>query len=113
MLFAPQVMVLFSRDAETVLIGAQVIRALGIGYLAYSLNFVYDAAQGGAGDTLSPMVINVISLFIVQVPLAYVLSRRFGLEADGIWLGLVLGWIAQAILMWLRFRQGRWKRKQI
>jgi Na+-driven multidrug efflux pump len=32
---------------------------------------------------------------------------------SGIWLALVLGWASQAALMLLRFRQGRWKLKQI
>ena len=112
-LFAPQVMALFSRDAETISIGVHVIQMLSLGYLALTLNFVLDAAQAGAGDTLSPTIINLISSWLIQVPLAYLLSRSVGLKADGIWLALVLGWILQAALMLLRFRQGRWKLKRI
>jgi len=112
-LFAPQVMALFSHDAETISVGIHVIRALSIGYLGFTLNTVFDAAQSGAGDTLSPMIINLISLWLIQVPLAYTLSRSAGLGADGIWLGLALGWILQATLMGLRYRQGRWKLKTV
>ena len=112
-LFAPQVMALFSQDAETISIGVHVIRTLSLGYLALSLNYVFDAAQAGAGDTLSPMIVNLLSLWLIQVPLAYLLSRPVGLGADGIWLALVLGWILQVMLMGLRFRQGRWKLKQV
>jgi len=112
-LFAPQVMTLFSRDAETISIGVHVIRMLSVGYLGLALNNVFDAAQAGAGDTPSPMVINLISSWLIQVPLAYLLARPVGLEADGIWLALALGWILQATLMGLRFRQGRWKLKQV
>jgi len=112
-LFAPQVMATFSRDAETSSIGAHVIRMLSIGYLGLALNYVFDAAQAGAGDTLSPMVINLISVWLIQVPLAYLLSQLVGLRTDGVWLALVLSWILQATLMGLRFRQGRWKLKQV
>jgi putative MATE family efflux protein len=112
-LFAPQIMATFSHDAETISIGAHVIRMLSIGYLGLALNYVFDAAQAGAGDTLSPMVINLISVWLIQVPLAYLLSRLVGLRADGVWLALVLSWILQATLMGLRFRQGRWKLRQI
>jgi Na+-driven multidrug efflux pump len=59
------------------------------------------------------MVINLIALFLIQVPLAYLLSRPVGLGVSGIWLALVLGWASQAALMLLRFRQGRWKLKRI
>ena len=111
--FAPQVMTLFSDDAASVYIGARVLRILSLGYLAFAVNGVYDAAQAGAGDTVSPMVINLAALWLVQVPLAYLLSRTFGLGANGIWYALVIGWFAQAALMVRRYRQGRWKLTRI
>jgi putative MATE family efflux protein len=112
-LFAPGVMALFSHDSQTISVGVHVIRVLSVGYLGLALNYLFDLAQAGAGDTLSPMIINLIALWMVQVPLAYLLSRPLGLRSDGIWLALVLSWILQATLMGLRFRQGRWKMKQI
>jgi Na+-driven multidrug efflux pump len=112
-LFAPQAMALFSEDAESVSTGAQIIRLLSVGYLAFAFNGVYDAAQAGAGDTVSPMAINMVALWIVQIPLAYLLPRSLGLGANGIWAALVIGWFAQAALMVWRYRQGRWKSRRI
>jgi putative MATE family efflux protein len=112
-LFAPQAMMLFSQDAETISIGAHILRMLSVGYLGVALNYVFEFAQVGAGDTFSPMAINLIAVWIIQVPLAYLLSRTVGLGANGIWIALILGWALQVILMSLRFRQGRWKLKQI
>jgi len=112
-LFAPQAMALFSKDAESVSAGVQIMRILSLGYLAFAFNGVYDAAQGGAGDTVSPMIINMVALWLIQIPLAYVLPRMFGLGANGIWVALVIGWFAQAALMVWRYRQGRWKSRQI
>jgi len=113
MLFAPQILVWFSRDAETIAVGISAMRTLGVGYLAFILNLVFDVAQAGAGDTLSPMIINLVSLWLVQVPLAYLLPHLAGLDADGIWLAVTASWILQAVLMGLRFRQGRWKLKRV
>jgi putative MATE family efflux protein len=112
-LFAPQVMVLFSNDAESVSIGGHLIRVLSLGYLAFAFNFVFDMAQSGAGDTVSPMVINLVALWLVQIPLAYLLSRPFGLGAEGIWFALVIGWFVQGALMIWRYRQGHWKLKKV
>jgi len=110
--FAPQVMALFGGDTASVTTGAHIIRVLSLGYLAFSLNSVYDAALGGAGDTTSPMAINLISLWAVQLPLAYLLGRAsFG--ANGIWVALVIGWFVQAALMMWRYRQGHWKSVRI
>jgi len=112
-LLAPWLMGLFTHEQETVLTGAYILRALAVGYLAMALSYVFDSAQAGAGDTLSPMMINLIALWAVQVPLAFLLARAAHLGARGIWIALSLGWICQLTLMWLRFRQGRWKLKRI
>ena len=45
------------------------------------------------------MVINLVALWLVQIPLAYLLSRPFGLGAEGIWFALIIGWFVQAALM--------------
>ena len=108
-LCAPLIIPLFSSDVETAAIGVYLLRILGLGYLALNVNYVFDAALSGAGDTVSPMTLNLLSLWLVQIPLAYWLSRGVGWGANGIWLGLSLGWVLQMGLMWLRFRQGRWK----
>lgn len=112
-LSAPQVLQLFASDPATLATAVHVVRVLSVGYLAFSLATVFDMAQAGAGDTLSPMLINVAALWLIQLPVAYVLSRVAGLEENGIWLAMVLGWFVQLALMWLRFRQGRWKLKRV
>jgi putative MATE family efflux protein len=109
MVLAPQAMSLFSDDPETLSTGVHIIRVLAVGYFFFALNFTLDMAQAGAGDTISPMVINVIALWFVQLPLAYLLSQVLGLGPDGIWWAMVGGWGVQLALMTLRYRQGRWK----
>lgn len=112
-LLAAPVMALFTPDVETIVTGAHAIRTLAVGYLAFALSTVFESTQSGAGDTVSPTVINLFSLWAIQVPLAILLSRSAGLGADGIWFALGFGWILQATLMGLRVRQGRWKAKRI
>jgi Na+-driven multidrug efflux pump len=113
MLLAPQAMALFTDDPHTLSTGTHIIRVLALGYLFYAVNFCLDNAQAGAGDTVSPMLINVISLWLIQVPLAWLLSLFLGLGPDGIWWAMVGGWGIQLILMTLRYRQGRWKLTRI
>jgi len=112
-LFSPQVMALFSDDPQTLATGTHIIRVLALGYLFFAVNFCLDSAQAGAGDTVSPMVINVLALWLVQLPLAYLLSRIVSLGTDGIWWAMVAGWAVQLVLMTLRYRQGRWKLTRI
>ena len=112
-LISPRVMMLFSRDPQTIIIGANLLRVLGFGYVARALTWVFDGAQSGAGDTVSPMVINLLTLWAVQIPLAMLLSGPVGLGARGIWLALTASWILQASLLALRFRQGQWQLKRV
>jgi putative MATE family efflux protein len=112
-LFAPRVVAFFTLDAETVVAGARAIRTLAVGYLAFALSTVFESTQSGAGDTVSPTVINLLSLWAFQVPVAILFARVLGLGAHGIWFALALGWILQATLMGLRVHQGRWKLKRI
>jgi len=112
-LFSPHAMALFSDDPQTLSTGAHIIRVLALGYLFFAVNFCLDSAQAGAGDTVSPMVINVLALWLVQLPLAYLLSRIVGWGTEGIWWAMVAGWAVQLVLMTLRYRQGRWKLTRI
>lgn len=113
MLFAPQVLALFSADADTLRIGVPMLRILALGYLANTLTMVLNGAQIGAGDTVAPMVINIIALWVIQIPLVYLFSQVLRLEATNIWIALVIGWLAQLGLLMYRQRQGAWKLKQI
>jgi putative MATE family efflux protein len=112
-IWTPQAMSVFSDDAETISAGVRILRILILGYLAFAFNGVFDAAQAGAGDTASPMVINMIALWLVQIPLALLAARVLGLGSDGIWVAMALGWFVQAAMMVVRYRQGRWKLEQI
>lgn len=112
-LFAPHVLALFSDDAETLRTGVQMLRILALGYLANTLTMVLNGAQIGAGDTVAPMLINIVALWVIQIPLVYLLSQTLRLGPASIWIALVIGWLAQFALLMRRQRQGAWKLKQI
>ena len=112
-LFAPQVLALFSDDADTLRIGVPMLRILALGYLANTLTMVLNGAQIGAGDTVAPMVINIVALWVIQIPLVYIFSQVLHLGATSIWIALVIGWLVQLALLMHRQRQGAWKVKQI
>ena len=63
----------------------------------------------GAGDTLSTTVVQIISLWLVQLPLCWLLPRLFGLGSSGIWLAFFLTQCTNAAALFWRFRVGRWQ----
>ncbi|MBN1247042.1 MAG: MATE family efflux transporter [Anaerolineae bacterium] len=106
---APWVLSWFGLETEALAPGAAMLRWVALGYLIQTVTLVYDAAQVGAGDTLSPMLVNLASLWLVQLPLAWLLSSIVGLGPHGIWWGLIAGWGTQAFLMVWRYRAARWQ----
>jgi MATE family multidrug resistance protein len=77
--------------------------------LASMFQFV-DAAQvmalsllRGLQDTRVPMLITVISYWLIGIPISYILGFIFDFRGTGIWLGLVVGLAIAALLLWSRF----------
>lgn len=112
-IFAPQVLTLFSDDIEATAVGVDMLRVLALGYLANTLTLVLNGAQTGAGETVAPMVINIVALWVIQIPLVWLFSQALRLGVTSIWVALVIGWLAQFGLLMRRQRQGVWKLKQI
>jgi len=67
----------------------------------------------GAGNTISPMVFTVVLLWVVQFPLAYILSKHTGLAEVGIWIAFPVASFVSTILIFLWFVKGSWKEKRI
>jgi Na+-driven multidrug efflux pump len=67
----------------------------------------------GAGDTLIPMFITLFSLWIIRIPLAYLLSGSKWLGMNGIWWSIPIGWVSGCILSYLYYLSGRWKKKAV
>jgi len=112
-LFARPAYAAFTSDPETITLGVQVIGVLSLYRLLLLLSTVLDGALTGAGDTVSPMVVNFIAQILVLLPAVWLLSTVAGWGVYGIFWALVIGFGVQALLMALRFRQGRWQSQRI
>ncbi len=63
----------------------------------------------GAGDTRSVLLITAGSTWIVRLIPAYLLAITFGLGVQGAWMAAILDINFRSVLLFLRFRQGKWK----
>lgn len=78
-------------------------------FFAYAMVMV--SAMQGAGDTLRPMWLTLVSMWLIRVPLAAALALPLGLAmgASGCWLSMSFTQTIQGILAMVMFQQGRWK----
>lgn len=110
-LFPGMLMHLFSTDAEVIAIGSHYLRIVGSFYIFFSTMFVVGGVMRGAGDTLIPMFLTLFSLWIIRIPLAWILSRHLGYI--GIWWSIPIAWLVGVILSYLYYLKGNWKKKVI
>lgn len=104
---------LFIDDPAVIDFGTRALQIVSLGYLCYAFGMVMPQAFNGAGDTLTPTWINLISFWFVQIPVAYVLAMIAGFNENGVFSAIVIGESVLAILgIWL-FRRGKWKLKEV
>ena len=98
-LFAPQVIGLLSTDPSIRALGAQILRIEAFAEPMYALSIVATGVFRGAGDTLVPSVLNLISMWAVRIPLAAALAGRFGLP--GVWCAMCVELFVRGLLFWV------------
>lgn len=108
-LFRYPLMALFVSDPVVIEIGAGYLIIVGSFYLIFSSMFVIGGVMRGAGDTLIPMFITLFSLWIIRIPIAAILSKSIGVE--GIWWAIPIAWSIGALLSFLYYSTGRWKKR--
>lgn len=111
MIFREPLMMLFTNDPEVIQIGARYLLIVGGFYVLFSSMFVIGGVMRGAGDTIVPMFITLLSLWLFRIPLAAILSRNIGV--DGIWWAIPIAWFMGMTLSFLYYRTGKWKTKTV
>jgi Na+-driven multidrug efflux pump len=102
---------IFTQEEAVVAVGKDALRLISYGYLLYAYGLVLVQAFNGAGDTITPTVINVFCYWVFQLPLANYLAGQMG--PNGVFTAVTLTESMIAICGILAFRSGRWKRAQV
>ena len=113
LIWAEGIVTLFNNDPALVTIGAAFLRIATAGYLVMGVNSALMNCISGAGDTLPNMIINIIIIWVVQIPLVYTLSHFTGLGVYGIRWAMVISTFTGTIAYFIYFRTGRWKHKKV
>ena len=110
-LFKESLIGLFNQDPEVIRIGSNYLVIVGGCYLLFSAMFSINGVMRGAGDTLIPMFITLLALWLIRIPSAYFLSGIIG--ETGIWWAVPIGWTTGLIMSFIYYRTGKWKSKVI
>ena len=104
---------IFSSDPLVIEQGVLSLRIICLGYIFYAFGMVVTQSFNGAGDTSTPTWLNLICYWLIQIPLAWVLSITLDMGPAGVYIAIAVSNSVLAVLGLIIFRQGKWKQVQV
>ncbi|MGL4738512.1 MAG: MATE family efflux transporter [Cellulosilyticaceae bacterium] len=119
LLFGRNLMSIFTDTPELVDLSMRMMTILAVGYVAMAVTQCLSGIMRGAGDTMTPMWISLITTVIIRVPVAYTLAYLtktpelpYG-RCESVFISLLLSWIIGALLTTCFYKIGKWETKSI
>ena len=119
LIFGKNLMRIFTDTTELVDLSMHMMRILSLGYIAMAVTQSLSGVMRGAGDTITPMWISLITSVIIRVPIAYglaYLTRSSDYPTgrpESTFIALLVCWILGATITTIFFKRGKWKNKFI
>lgn len=117
LLFGRNLMHVFTQTNEIVELGVSMLRLLAVGYIAFSVTQVLQGVMRGAGETMVPMWISMITTVAVRMPLAYLIAylTRSELYPAGnpvcLYSSLLIAWVLGSLLNLFFYVCGKWRKR--
>ena len=119
LLFGHHLMRVFTTTPELVDFSVRMLRILALGYVAVAVTQSLSGVMRGAGDTMTPLWISLITTVGLRVPIAYGLAYLTRSELyptgrpESVFISLLVSWTLGAILSYAFFKKGAWKTKSV
>jgi len=104
---------LFINDPAVIGPGINCLRIVSVGFIAYGFGMVIANSFNGAGDTATPLKVNIFAYLIIEIPLAWFLAIKSGMDENGVFWAIVIAETIMTITAYLVFRRGKWKLKEV
>ena len=119
LIFGKQLMGIFTETAELVELSRRMMGIIAVGYIAVAITQSLSGIMRGAGDTMTPMWISVLTTVIIRVPIAYGIAYFTRSEAypngrqEAVFISLLISWILGAVITTLVYLRGKWKERVV
>ncbi len=113
LVFAEMIIKIFSNESLVIEYGALSLRVIAAGYVFYAYGMVIIQSFNGAGDTLTPTIINFFCFWVFQLPFAYFGALVLDWGAMGVFLAITFAEILIAVIGIIWFRKGKWKKVKV
>ncbi|HCK89108.1 MAG TPA: MATE family efflux transporter, partial [Erysipelotrichaceae bacterium] len=119
LLFGRHLMAIFTDTEELITLSNNMMRIIAVGYVLMEVTQCLSGIMRGAGDTVTPMWISIISSVALRIPLAYGLvwlSKTPELPQGNcamMYVSMLISWSCGALMTFLMYKKGDWKRRAI
>lgn len=110
-IWAQPLVLLFIQDEASVDFGTRYLRTVAFFYPFIGLNFVFNSVVRGAGAMFAVLALNIISLWILRVPLAYGATALIG--DNGVALGIGISFVISSLFSLGYYRWGGWRNRRL
>lgn len=106
----PLTLNLYGLSRETLKLAAVLVLIHdGIGILLWPPSFTLPNVLRAANDVKFPMAVSITSMIVFRIGLSYIIGVGMGLGAVGVWIAMVVDWVARVCCFVGRYRSGKWK----
>jgi Na+-driven multidrug efflux pump len=117
LLFGRHLMSIFTDTPELVDFSMRMMKILALGYIAMAVTQVLSGVMRGAGDTVTPMWISLITTIGLRIPIAYGIAyfTRSNMYPNGrpesVFISLLAAWVLGSVINAFFYARGRWREK--
>lgn len=111
-LVAPVALGFFTDVPDVARIGINALRIVSLGFAFYAYGMVLSQSFNGAGDAMTPVWLNLVCFWLVEIPLAWYLAMWMQ-KPEGVFVAIAISESLLAVFCAIVFRKGRWKLMQV
>ena len=107
--FPETVLSIITTNRDVIAIARPLLQIAGVAQVAYGSAIIIANALQAAGATLYVMYLEIITHWIIFLPVSFVLGVTFGKGIVGAWMALPIYIALYTTTVWMKFRSGSWK----
>ncbi len=106
--FAPNMMGLFSKDMQVILLGSMILRMVAVSEPFYGVSIIIEGMLLGMGQTVVPFICNIIGMWGIRILGTFLCTQLLDMGLVAAW-GCMIGHNLALFAMFLvYYKSGRW-----
>ncbi len=107
------VLIVITTNDSVINAARPVLRIAGVAQVFYGAGIIYANALQAGGATIYVMLVEVVTHWIIFLPLTYLFGVQLGWGIEGAWLALPVYIVAYTVLNYMKFRSNSWIKTQL